>query len=251
MKYHQSRIGITNRDQRIFEVLFENRVMSANQIARDVFPKISQQTVSRRLTKLFKFGFLERISFANSRGKYVSLFSNSDKSINVLKRSYKSEITSEIVKSDSIAHDLDLVDIRSVIQKKKSVATYLSENVLQSCKEYSETEQFGPFVRKNTDAVVEIVKNGSRITVGLEYEKSEKALDRYTKKLLAYYADPNTLVILFICSNERIIRQIASAESEIGKSERPRCFFALAENVLSENELCTFKNQKGDAITVI
>src|SRR5260221_13004587 len=108
------------------------------------------------------------------------------------------------------------------------VKAYYTENMLQACQHFSESEHVGPFVRNNTDAVLEIEKNGKKAIVGLEFENSEKASERYARKLLSYYSDPRVPVLLYVCTMERIRQTVAHAESGVVAKNRPRCFYALS-----------------------
>ena len=175
-------IEITDRDRLLFKELFENRVMSVDQIRTDIFSKVSQQAISRRLVKLTEYAFIERRTICDLGGSKLSVYLNTQKAIKKMCGEYGHRITSELCKSDSVEHDLRLVDLRRRFMTMKCVTKYHTENVLQSCHEFSDSEDIRPFVIHNTDAVLEIEKNGKKITIGLEFENSEKAFERYTKR---------------------------------------------------------------------
>lgn len=230
--------------------IFENRVMSAAQIGAEIFPHLARQNVSRRLVKLTRYGLLDAYVICPSIGQRISAYSVAPKAIEIVRERYPFRIVKSLCKSDSVEHDVQLVEIRRRLQALQSVTGYYTENMLQACADFSIRDSTMPFVKNNTDAVLEVRKNGETMVVGLEFERSEKAFDRYVKKFLSYYSDARTTVIFYICRNTAIQKTLVRAEaSVIGKSP-PRFFYLLLENVLEAKRKCTFTNLKGDTITL-
>jgi hypothetical protein len=128
------------------------------------------------------------------------------------------------------------------------VSDYFTENMLQACAKLSENEETRPFVNHNTDAVIELKRQGRKFFVGLEYENSEKAQDRYVKKLLSYYTDTDTPIIFWICADTRIQAAVTMAERLVIGNMKPRCFYNLVTNVLESSLECTFTDLKGAKI---
>ena len=234
----------------LFARIFENRVMSLKQIGTELIPQIARQTISRRLVKLAEHSFLERRLVDNRRGKGESVYLNMPRALKEIQDCYLHQVSKPLCKSDSVEHDLQLVDLRRRIQSFRCVKSYLTENMLQACEKFTEIESIEPFVRNNTDGVLEILKNDRKIIIGLEFERSEKAFERYTRKLTSYHSDIRTSIIFYICTTTRIRETIAQAESGIVGKNPPRCLFALAEDVLRQDQKCTFTNIKGDTITL-
>lgn len=216
----------------------------------DLFLKIARQTVSRRLVKLAEHDFLERRLVDNRRGKGESVYLNTPAALKEIQDCYTHQVSKPLCKSDSVEHDLQLVDLRRRIQAFPSVTGYFTENMLQACGKFGDLESIEPFVRNNTDVVLEVLKNGKKVTIGLEFERSEKAFERYTRKLVSYHSDVRTPIIFYICTTARIRETIAQAESGIIGKNPPRCFFAMAEDVLRHEGKCTFVSINGDKITL-
>lgn len=224
--------------------------MSVSQIAAEFFPQLSRQNISRRLVKLTKYGFLEGRVVSSLAGSRLLVYSVTTKALEVVRERYPFRIVKDLCKSDSIEHDVQLVDARRSLESLSSVAGYYTENMLQACEDFSTRDSTLAFVKNNTDAVLEIRKNGKITVVGLEFERSEKALDRYAKKLLSYYSDSRTAVVFYICRNSAIQKTLARAEASVMGASPHRCFYALLENVLATNGRCTFTNLKGNTITL-
>jgi hypothetical protein len=224
--------------------------MSLKQIRAEVFPTNCQQAISRRLIKLVEYAYLDRRIIQDGRGRDISVYLTTPKALKEVKARYPHRITSDLCKSDSVDHDLTLVDLRRRLEAISCVRHYYAENVLQACAEFAESERIGPFVRNYTDAVLEFEKSGQKIIAGLEFENSEKASERYTRKLLSYYSDSRIPIVLYICADERIKKTVALAESGVVGTNRPRCFYALSVDVLRSESHCAFVNLKGDKITL-
>ncbi|MGE3263359.1 MAG: replication-relaxation family protein [Bacteriovoracia bacterium] len=241
---------LVERDRLLFTRIFENRVMSAAQIETEFFSSVARQTFAARLLKLTRYGFLDRKVVSPLDAKSYAVYSITPKALAVVKARYPFRIVKDYCKSDSVEHDVELVNVRNRLRALRSVAAHYTENMLQACEDFTNTDSLAAFKKQNTDAALAIRKNGKITVVGLEFERSEKAFGRYTKKLFSYYADSSTAVVFYVCRSLAIQRVVARAEASIMGSNRPRCFYALLENVLKQSEKCTFKNLKGDTITL-
>lgn len=224
--------------------------MSAAQIGAEYFPSVARQNVARRFAKLVRYGFLERRIVCSADLGDFPAYSITPKALEVVKARYPIRIVKDYFKSDSVEHDIELVNVRNRLRMLRSVVNYYTENVLQACEDFSATDALVAFKKQNTDAALEIRKNGRVNIIGLEFEKSEKAFDRYARKLRSYYSEPHAAVILYVCRNAAIQRTLARAEASVMGLQRPRCFYAFLVDVLQANEKCTFMNLKGDTITL-
>lgn len=178
------------------------------------------------------------------------MYSVTPKALAAVRERYPFRIVKDFCKSDSVEHDVQIAEVRKRLQSLPAVTDYYTENMLQACEDFTGRDSTVAFVKNNTDAALEIRKNGKITVVGLEFERSEKAFDRYAKKLLSYYSDPCTAVIFYVCRSAAIQKIVARAEASVMGSDRPRCFYALVENVLEPAGKCTFTNLKGATITL-
>ena len=243
-------MSLTDRDRHLFVRVFENRVMTLGQIHSEIFSGISRTAVSRRLSKLREYSYLERRVIQSEHGRDISAYLTTSTALKELRGRYSREITSELCKSDSLDHDVKLVEVRRRLEGLKCVTGYYTENVLQACDEFKSVDVIEPFVRNYTDAVLEFEKNAHKITVGLEFENSDKGIERYTRKLISYYSDANVPIVLYICAEPFIRRALERAELAVVGQNRPRCFYAMSEDVLGVVDSCTFVNLNGDKITL-
>jgi len=243
-------LNITPRDRALFKYLYENKVATRVQIARDLFGKVTRQTICRRLKKLSLQNYIEfRSSILNDRS--IHIYSITQKGVEVIKNEYRHLITEKIKKSDSQNHDLDLVDIRYVIEKFTIAKNYFTENMLTSCSEFAKSENFRQFVDLRSDGVLEIDTPDGSFLVAIEYDINHKAMERYRSKLMDYYFSNQIKALLYICSNMTTLKLLKRVDGEVCKEGfKPKIFYTLKENVQKDAKELLFKNIKGDIFTL-
>lgn len=142
---------------------------------------------------------------------------------------------------------MDLVDIRKSFERFSVVNDYLTENLLQNCDEFDSDYKLRPFVNLRSDAVLNLQLKSGPSYLALEYEPSLKSKKRYFEKILSYYSESEIIGILYVSSDDGIIKAIQKAESEIchkygGKF---KIFYCRSENVLKDESQIHFENQEG------
>lgn len=245
-----SHASIVDRDRRLFSLLFENRVMSMRQIHHQVFPGRSLVVAFRRVRLLSINDFLESRNIEDKNFRAKVAYENRPEALMEIADTYPYAITRPLCKSDSVRHDIVLVGLRERLQRLKTVTNYFTENMLQACGKFSDFEGTRPFVQMNSDAALEITRKGEKFLVGLELETSEKARERYIRKLVSYYSNPRTPVILYVCESPRIRDAVAAAEAEVIAKNQPRCHYALLSDVLASPAECTFEDIRGAKIVL-
>ncbi len=167
-------VVITERDKKIFQFLFENKVATALQITNSFFENNSPKTAYRRLLYLARAGWLRK------EGKFLSdrlihIYGIADKTYEKYVHNEEVNGRKEQLKSNSIEHDLALVDIRLAFKKNQAVQKVYSENNLQSCYGFSKSDEFRDIVSLQSDGAVELLIHGKyRFIVPIEYEASFK-----------------------------------------------------------------------------
>lgn len=224
--------------------------MSFDQIREQFFHNLDKSIPSRRLSKLMERGFIKKSYVTGNSGHIQRIYAPSAKLISEITNSYRFEITNPLYESDSVNHDLILVDIRNRFRKFKHVTDYYTENMLQACGAFRSLKTTESFVINYTDAVLEFSGQAEKLFIGLEFENSEKSHDRYIKKLSNYYATKTTPLILFICSDARIRTAVMQAELVIAGNRDVRCAYAVLSDVLKNSEHCTFVDVKGDKFAI-
>lgn len=239
----RKQVEVTARDIKILAFVFEHRAVSFKQLAIRFFNGASIPTVHMRLDKLRKSGLLIK-SFVLWKEKRSAVFGITDKGLKQIADSYQYKITKPDFKSDSVAHDLGLVMLRERLEKTKMVAEYLSESVLQSCGELSESEKLGAFARVNSDAALAIETAKNKFHVALEYEISDKQESRYAKKLTEYYYSPSVASVFYVCGDASIENLIRKVDAEVGQKFDAKVFTCLEKTVHNGASNLPFINRK-------
>ncbi len=213
-----------------------------DQIGKKLFRGLTRQNVERRLKKLL----IERYIVKKDVGQInrtVAAFGLEDKGFEIFRNKYEYPITEESFKSDSVAHDICLVDLRSRLEQTKMLVKYLPENVLQACEYFQSSEEFQAFSRLNSDAALVLDTKVGRLNVAFEFECSAKSVSRYVRKMRDYYLSSNIEAVLYVCENVGIERTLRQAELEAAATFDPKIFFCQIEKFQNQNSDLVFCNR--------
>jgi hypothetical protein len=239
----KKRLVITSRDIAIFKMLFEQRVASHAQIAKYFFSGTNRRGVYSRLSKLAESQFISK-NAVRSSGRLLLVYGLEPSGFKIVCEDYKRKVSQPLFKSDSILHDVTLVDIRERFHKLGMVLEYVPENVLQACGEFHESEAFRPFVHLNSDGAMRIKTSTGEHHVALEYEASIKNGSRYAKKLSDYYLAREIAGVFYICGNTGIERMIRRIDCEVGEKFEPKIHTCLLGNFQNLDLPLAFSNRK-------
>jgi len=249
-KRARCKVEVVPRDYEVLKLLLESKVASRDQIAKYVFGDRSINTVNIRLKKLDRAKLIRGFSLTR-KPKSQSAYSLTKLGLSVLKPNLPYGFTGATISSECVSHDTDLIDIRKKLESQSSVNRTLSENVLNSCQEYSENLELRPFVAANCDGVVDIEIEDSRVFLGLEYERSRQSSLRYEKKIRQYYS---SLVggVLYVCQNQSVLRKLAQVDQKIGTElSRESIFrFATYREVVESQGAITFYGSNGEEFQI-
>ena len=241
-------IRITKRDERLFKYLYENKLANQKQINRDLFKSIARTTVGRRINKLIRKKLLVMNFLEGINGCYRT-YSITEKAFKLYLGGEFDDAYREQFQSNYPHHDLDLVDIRSVLLKREDIKLYISENILQSGMELPEKDYFS-LIKHNPDAVLKVDVQGDIFTFFLEYESSMKSMLRYESFLRKYYFDKKVEAVFFIYKDKKIFDKILSLEKNIFSHRRPRLFYCSLDEILSTKDKITFVNFQNSKISL-
>lgn len=238
------RVELTKRDFEVLKFLFEQRAATHKQIEKRFFSGCHRTVAQKRLSKLSEYGLITKFCTYHDEVN-TTVYSVTAKGVGIIAKQYKHEITEPNFKSDSVNHDIGLVDMRERLEKSKMLIEYVSESVLQSCGGFKESEKFRAFSILNSDAALLIQTPKSTYQVALEYEASDKVESRYSKKLVDYYFAPSVDAVLYICGSGRIENLVRRADLDAGKKFEAKVFTCLENHARSDLESLTFLNRDG------
>ena len=231
-------MNITEMDVKFFFYLHAVKIATYKQIQRDIYSDMKLKSVCNRLGKMEK---LSLISGVQNRQ-----FSLGERLISLTKKGFNqyvaqgSELRSEL-KSEANNHDIQLVDIRSTFLKLKKIRSYWCENEIQTWGETLSDNLTKRVVQLNSDAVANFAFSGGDILAAIEYEDSEKGVQRYEPIVKKYYLSNDIGAVFYVCKSQNLVRKISEVEKALYPSDKPKIFYQVLSN-LTGNDAISFHN---------
>lgn len=240
---------VTQRDRQLLNLLFAQKVANVEQVNTLLMANISVSTTYRMLKDLLDEKFVQKVPYLLSpRSKCA--YSITDKAFNEFILGNSEIKVPKRIKSNSIEHDITLVDLRIRFSKCASVVSWISENLLQCGLGYDKQYGVSQFVKHYPDAVMELKIEGQNYLIALEYEASIKNLARYEQKILNYYMHPEIGVVIYISANSSIQNLIK--QSEIGRCAnfQKKIYYNTIDNILRASGVLPFVNVENKSINI-
>ncbi len=229
--------NITRNDIRLLKYLFINKVASSKQINRDVYSGYWPQSARKRLFRLKKDKFIcvkRPISIWKDQ---TSLYGLTNKGLKLITPLIKAPLVKRRLDSDSIEHDLNLVDIRKNLILKDCVKNYFTENQIHNEAKFYEDEQLKIFNQLRFDALVEYSRDlKNKVLIPIQYERIEKSNERYKKILSEFYLESSIPAIIYITDNDKTEKKIKDNERIIEPNTKDQKLFYGKLQDLSNNE---------------
>lgn len=229
--------------------VYAHRAVSYSQIWRKFFSDRVKSTISERLKRLRKEGYL-RSAMMPIKGDYAErYFMPSEKSFQFVRHHWDFEIDKPLYKSESIAHDLQLVDLALRMEKLTQFKKLLPENLLQSSSALIQDTFLGDLVRIQSDgALYATGTDGLGYLFALELELSTKNVERYRSKLSSYYLVRGIRGVLYVCADQTIISLLSKADEEVRKNRNSILHFVSLTDALKDSDRIIFRNAKSGGI---
>ncbi len=239
------------RDYEVLRLLLESKTANRDQIAKYVFGDRSLNTVNIRLKKLERVNLIRGFPVTRQT-KSQSAYSLTKSGLDLLKPSLPFEFNGTTLLSECVEHDTELLDIRKRLQLQSSVTQVFSENVLQSSPEFADIRDFRHFLALNSDGVIEIKIAGTKVLLGLEYDRFCRSKTRCIKKLKGYYS---SLVdgVLYICSNKYIMNSLMKVDQQVSQElDRDSVFrFGMLHDVIQTDGPIDFFSWDGEVFSIV
>lgn len=224
------RIFLYSQDLIFLKYIHAVKIATYEQIQRDCYPEHKVNSVSNRIRKM-EANQLVQIGVSRIHKMRYCLVSISKKGfVNFVDN--ESVMRNEL-SSDAVAHDLKLVDIRSVLKNLPSTRDYFTENELQT---WSKDES-----SLNSDALIISSLKERKFRIPLEYELNMKAEERYKDLVNKYYQHSQSPFVFFVTKDEKIQHKIVSIEKDLYNWEKPK-FFYLNEKEFFDSADVIFQN---------
>lgn len=242
------KVKITERDLLLFKYLHEHKVATVKQIRRDIIVT-NDSTAWTRLQKLRMNGFIKSIG-TNYRGDKSTIFCLNKRGYDLLLKTYPGEYLFDRVQSNSIEHDLKLVDIRKLMTAKNRVLDYWTENTLQTSAVLADDDKLSSYRMFQFDALMKVKNGEGSVHCGLEYEYATKSKSDYDRKLAVFYRHSFLKAVFYICDSQATENAIKKAELRLEQEGHKKLYFAQYEQLTSGGEPLTFRNQDNQLVTI-
>jgi hypothetical protein len=168
----------------------------------------------------------------------------------IAKANLREMISGNRFRSNSVTHDLTLVDIRNILRSTNVVKEYYTENQMQTYRDFRTEEELRCFQELQLDAVMKIQKGEKApIYVGLEFESSAKAICRYQDKIRRFYYKSPAFIV-FVCEDKALENKIKKVEQNYVKDKSSIIFYLTLEQLLSSRGSVTFTRLDGKCLTL-
>ncbi len=231
--------NVSVQDIKLFYYLHAVKIALIEQIKRDVYAHLRKKTLYTKLRRLEKRGFLKSTTVTEKRKKVYFLSKEGFSQIEEKESQKRKEL-----KSDSIAHDLGLVDIRHAFKSCPRVLKYLTENEAQTWKQDS---LMSPFLEVHSDAVIKVSFPKGNFYLGIEYECSYRSKNRLQRALKRYYSKPEILAVLYILLSKRRRNSLMGEEKRLFSDSPSKIFYSLLEDLMAKN-LISLVNSRGEKL---
>ncbi len=241
---------LTSRDEKLFHLLFENKVLSLEQIENDIF-NIGRKTIYKRLKKLTDAKLISKTPHLFGKNRPASLISLTPKGARTLSLS-KLDLARYGIKlrSDSIVHDLLLAKIRGVLEKQEKVLEYKTENMI-ALEDSLDNNLFGLFVELGTDAAVKLQLTPKwKCWIPIEFELAVKSINRCKEKLQRYYLENSIVALFLIFESHFLLKRYQELEKEIDRNKCQKVFYLEIKELLNAKGKVSFKRLDGRVLNL-
>ncbi len=238
------KVTLMKRDWELLSFLHAQKVASTLQLQRDIIGS-SVAATRRRLLILKNLGLIEVVTRLEG-SQATNIFSLSPKGFACLKRTNAEGFSQERYRSNSVDHDLKLVDIRANLEGRNNVAKFYSENEMQSLALFSGDPKLDSFRIMQVDAAVELRNQlGKSLLCALEFEANLKSKIRYRDRVQRYYLSDSIPAVLYVSLNPKIEEVVKYFEKMEAPKEFKKIYFASFDSFRAMDGPVMFENQDG------
>lgn len=239
---------LQDRDLEILKFAFKFRVVTYDQIRRKFFAASDSSAPRRRLTELCDVHLL-KADFVHFKKRPVKCVSLTEKGWDRIAASWPFTVDRPHFKSESPEHDLRLAEIHLRFERLSLYADFLSENLLQSSLALLDTPEYRDLINLQADGALALKDNaGHSYLYAVELEISKKTVERYQKKLAAYYRAGGIDGVIYVCAHHEVRDLIAKVDREIRTGKRSIVYLGDEAGVLENQGKMFFKNAERDGI---
>lgn len=229
---------VTKNDVDLLRYIHAFKVVNNQQINRDIYVNYHYNSVCNRVNRLEELGLLNssRFKMLNDGKKIVSVTK-----VGFNKYLRNNEERNLQFKSDSIEHDIKLVDLKHILTKSRNFIDYITENQYQTWGPPDDNPCLQEMIKINPDAIAKINLNKGDIWANIEYEHVAKSNKRYFLIIRKIYNSFDIHLILYVCATKIIMDKIMNVERKIENISNRKIYYQTIQE-LEDAESIKFFN---------
>lgn len=225
---------LTNRDLDIFKLISKTAILTTAQIERVVFKGVATTTVLRRLRKLEKTKFIERIEGLPNHELAWALTLKGAESVGYInpKRHFHRL---------NLVHDVKLADLQLVFQEAKISQSWIPEHEVRS----TMAKKYGVKRMQNQsvpDGIMSVSYDDMMESVVIEMELHYKNRDRYRQIFQSYIGRGNVKAVWYFVPSESLGRHLEKLWAKSVGKYGPWFFWSLVDDVLQKGGLAEIRH---------
>ena len=240
---HSRKPRINKNDINLFHYIFDQKIVSFDQLKRKFFPNTTNRALYYKL-HLFKKEDLirKRINPLKETPSFAYEITEKTYYNFIHKKGVNDRIIK--IKSDAIAHDLMLSEIREKFENLHDIVAFHPENRIQAYHEYSDHPHYLDLMEAHPDAIVEFqFGDNDPFSVPLEYESEAKSFKRWEEKWMEYQYKTKSNKLLYICSDSFLMEKMIRGINASDLKDDFDMYMSTISYVLNEKEQLPFWKQ--------
>lgn len=215
---------LTSRDLEIFNLISNMAILTTGQIGKTLFRGVAITTVLRRLRKIEKEKYIQRIEGLPNHELAWALMLKGADSIGYLnpKRNFHRL---------NLVHDVKIADLRLVLENAKIAQSWIPEHEIRSkmAKKYGVKRMANQSV---PDGIMSVSYEGMMESVVIEMELHYKNKDRYFQIFQSYVGKRNIKAVWYFVPSEALGKHLEKLWTKSVGKYGPWFFWSLVDDVL-------------------
>lgn len=215
---------LTERDSEIFKLISKTAILTTAQIERVIFTGVATTTVLRRLRKLEKGKFIERIEGLPNHEMAWALTMKGAESVGYLnpKRNFHRL---------ALVHDVKLADLRLILEGSRIAHSWIPEHEIRSAM----ARKHGVKRMQNQsvpDGIMGAKYDGMMESVVIEVELHYKNKNRYREIFQSYVGKRNVKAVWYFVPSDSLGKHLEKLWTKHVGKYGPWFFWSLVDDVL-------------------
>ena len=224
---------LTKRDLEIFATISRCAILTTSQLSKTVFKGIAKTTVLRRLRKLEKAKFIERIEGLTNYENAWALTAKGAEAIGYLnpKRHFHRL---------SLGHDVKLTELRLLLEDAGIARSWIPEHEIRSAM----AKKYGLQRIKSQsvpDGIMGVSYQGIMESIAIELELHHKNKDRYRDIFRSYAEKRNLKAVWYLVSSESLGKHLETLWTKYNGKYGPWFLWSLVDDVLENTKASTVR----------